>query len=181
MISALLCLCEGNPPINHSSQRTSHAKLWYFVAVCMNKLLEKQLQIMSDDMALKWGHCNCFAAAFVVISSLPDRFMWSLNPHPSGVLDWHWGYRMTVTDASEETLKDVVKIDQWPASLTIFFARNSNAMETSPRCNSVAGHQLASIFAHATTAQLSHHVNSCNDHCIRIEVIVKISIEFELL
>ena len=32
-------------------------------------------------------------------------------------------------------------------------------METSPYCNSVAGHRITTIFAHATTAQLKRHVS----------------------
>ena len=35
-----------------------------------------------------------------------------------------------------------------------FLRRNSNSMETSP-CNSVAGHQIVTMFANSTTAQLS--------------------------
>ena len=45
-----------------------------------------------------------------------------------------------------------------PVSLTTF-ARNSNSVEISPCCNSVAGHQIATNF--------------CSDHFIRIEMRVK--------
>ena len=49
--------------------------------------------------------------------------------------------------------------NQGPVSLT-FFADNSNSMKTSPGCNSTAAHQIATNFAHATTAVLSWHVEN---------------------
>ena len=60
-----------------------------------------------------------------------------------------------------------------PVSL-IFFAHNSNSMETSPCHNSVAGHQIATFFCtcHDSTAVVPC-TKFCNDHCIRIEVRVK--------
>ena len=55
-----------------------------------------------------------------------------------------------------------------------FFARNSNSMETSRCCNSVAGHQIATNFCtcHDSTAVVPC-TKFCSDHCIRIEMRVK--------
>ena len=64
-----------------------------------------------------------------------------------------------------------------------FFARNSNSMETSSCHNSVAAVRSQQIFAHATTAQLSCHVQNF----VAITVLESswewnvISIKFELL
>ena len=73
----------------------------------------------------------------------------------------------------------VTQVTQWihilqePISLTIF-ARNSNSIELSPCCNSVAGHQIATNFCafHDSTAVVSC-TKFCSDHGIRIEVSVK--------
>ena len=55
-----------------------------------------------------------------------------------------------------------------------FFAPNSNSMETSPCCNSVAGHQIATIFCtcHDSTAVVPCR-KFCHDHCIKMEMGVK--------
>ena len=55
-----------------------------------------------------------------------------------------------------------------PVSLK-FFARNSYSMETSPCCNSVAGHQIATIFCtcHDSTAVVPC-TKFCSDHCIKL-------------
>ena len=55
-----------------------------------------------------------------------------------------------------------------------FFARNSNSMETSPCCNSVAGHQIATNFCtcHDSTAVVPC-TKFCSDHSIRLEMRVK--------
>ena len=64
-------------------------------------------------------------------------------------------------------------VDQGLVSLT-FFSRNSNSMEIWPCHNSVAGHQIATIFCtcHESTAVVPC-AKFCSDHCIRIEVRVK--------
>ena len=51
---------------------------------------------------------------------------------------------------------------------------NSNSMETSPCCNSVAGHQIATIFCtcHYSTAVVPC-TKFCSDHGIRLDVRVK--------
>ena len=56
----------------------------------------------------------------------------------------------------------------------VFFARNSNWMETSPCHNSVAGHQIATNFCtcHDSTAVVQC-TKFCSKHYIRIEVRVK--------
>ena len=68
------------------------------------------------------------------------------------------------------SLPSVGKLAQGPVSLTIF-ARNSNSMETSPCCNSVAGHQIATncCTCHDSTAVLPC-TKFCSYHCIRIEM-----------
>ena len=55
-----------------------------------------------------------------------------------------------------------------------FFACNSNSMEASPCCNSVVGHQIATMFCtcHDSTAVVPC-TKFCSDHCIRIEMKVK--------
>ena len=55
-----------------------------------------------------------------------------------------------------------------------FFARNSNSMETSPCHNSVAGHQITTIFCtcHDSTAVVQC-TKFCSDHCVRIGLRVK--------
>ena len=60
-----------------------------------------------------------------------------------------------------------------PGSLTRF-ARNSNSKETTPCCNSVNGHQIASNFCtcHDITAFVPC-TKFCSDHYIRTEVRVK--------
>ena len=60
-----------------------------------------------------------------------------------------------------------------PVSLTIF-ARNSNSMETSPCCKSVAGHEIATnvCTCHDSTAVVAR-TKFCSDPCHRIEVRVK--------
>ena len=60
-----------------------------------------------------------------------------------------------------------------PVSLTRF-ARNSNSKETTPCCNSVTGHQIASNFCtcHDITAFVPC-TKFCSDHYIRTEVRVK--------
>ena len=60
-----------------------------------------------------------------------------------------------------------------PVSLT-FFALNSNSMESSPCCNSVTGHQIATNFGtcHDSTAVVPC-TKFCSDHCIEIEMRVK--------
>ena len=60
-----------------------------------------------------------------------------------------------------------------PVSLTVF-AHKSNSMETSPCHDSVAGHQIATIFCtcHDSTAVVPC-TKFCSDHCIRIDVRVK--------
>ena len=70
-----------------------------------------------------------------------------------------------------------VPIHEW-----FFFCPRLNSVETSPCCNCVVGHQVATNFAHATTAQLSCHVQIF----VAITVLElrwkwnEISIEFEL-
>ena len=58
-------------------------------------------------------------------------------------------------------------------SLTIF-ARNSNSMETTPCCNSVTGHQIATNFCpcHGSTAVVPC-TTFLSDHCIGIEMRAK--------
>ena len=60
-----------------------------------------------------------------------------------------------------------------PVSLMIF-ARNSNSIKTSPCCNSLAGHRIATNFCkcHDSTA-VAPCTQFCSDHCIRIEMRVK--------
>ena len=63
--------------------------------------------------------------------------------------------------------------DQGPVSL-MFFACNSNSMETSSCCDSVAGHQIATIFCtcHDSTAVVPC-TKFCSVHSIRLEIRVK--------
>ena len=55
-----------------------------------------------------------------------------------------------------------------------FLPAISNSMKTSPCCNSVAGHQIATNFCtcHDSTAVVPC-TKFCSDHCIRIEMRVK--------
>ena len=55
-----------------------------------------------------------------------------------------------------------------------FFARNSNSMENSPYCNSIADHQIATNFCtrHDST-DVVPCTKFCSDHCIRIDMKVK--------
>ena len=67
------------------------------------------------------------------------------------------------------------KLSQCPwARFTNDFCRNSNSIETSPCCNSVAGHQIATNFCtcHDSTAVVPC-TKLCSGHCIRIEMRVK--------
>ena len=63
-----------------------------------------------------------------------------------------------------------------------FFAADLNSMDISPCCDSIAGHQIATKFAHGATAQQSYHVQ--NFISITVFELRKewneISIEFEL-
>ena len=64
-------------------------------------------------------------------------------------------------------------VQQRPVSLT-FFARNSNSMENSSCCNSVAAHQIETNFCtcHDSTAVVSC-TKFCSNHFIRLEMRVK--------
>ena len=77
--------------------------------------------------------------------------------------------------------KRYAKSDPGARFINVFFARNSNSIEASSCCNFVAGHQIATQICacHDSTAVVPC-TNACSDHPIRIEVRVKISIEFEL-
>ena len=96
---------------------------------------------------------------------------------------WRWksteNYRLVpVTKYAQLVLSELHHCGHWkkirgPFHLR-FFARNSNSMETSPCCNSVAGHQIATKFCtcHDSTAVVPC-TKFCSDHCIRIEMTVK--------
>ena len=73
----------------------------------------------------------------------------------------------------DQIWRDTIKGPRGPFH-SRYFARNSNSMETSPCCNSVASHQIAiNIYTRHDCTALVSCTKFCSDHCIEIEVRVK--------
>ena len=90
------------------------------------------------------------------------------------VWDWFIRHQAIISTISDPcTCIHDVCWSQGPVSLTLF-CRNLNSMETSPCCNSAAGHQIATNFrtCHDSTA-VAPCAKVCSDHCTKIEVRVK--------
>ena len=126
----------------------------------------------------------------MVLSNLKGKHRWSIDSPHKGPLMWTWfacydvilNTKTLLAAPGEENVNFSRQRSSWkrlmqfmsslgPVSLTFFFARNSNSMETSPCHNSVAGHHIATNFCtcHDSTTVVPC-TKFCNDHCIRIEL-----------
>ena len=104
-LSALLALCEGNPPVTGGfpSQRTSNADF----DVTVNKRLNKQLSCRWFEKPWRswWHHCNAsgFVHLIVIINVILETPGKQLNPAtlgflPNGIREWPYllaSYRLS--------------------------------------------------------------------------------------
>ena len=100
-LSALLTLCEGNPPVIGDSPHTGPAMRRFdtFCAVCLNKLLNES-QLIWDAMISIWRQCNYISKYilmslfyFVIVIVRRAGFLWSQQ-------DFEWWWSVPLSSAS---------------------------------------------------------------------------------
>ena len=118
---------------------------------------------MKSSEKLTW--CN-FLAKRALVSQRNSLWLLSIF----ALFEFTYLMPVIIIVITSDEFRKVTDHVQGPVSLTIF-ARNSNSMETSPCCNSCAGHQITTIFCtcHDSNAVVPC-TKFCSDHCIRIEV-----------
>ena len=135
--------------------------------------------MISDAMPLIW----CYGLLTKLITCchrhVDTKTFWKINLWYRFILIWQGIFFyladiviiQAVSISPIQLTRDKGGMCLGPVSLTTF-TRNSNSMETSPCCNSVAGNYNTSCTCHDSTSVVSY-TKFCSDHCIKIEVRVK--------